>query len=202
MLEKICFRYLRLRAIVAVHLALVVALGLALAPRHAAAGTYLDFATSVTAKPPAGSMFRPDLEAELVRLANSYRSQKGKKPLKAGDFFVTAARAHAADMMLHNFMGHRASTGHEFSSRMAVFAGDVTRFPSLGENAARDTKKTPVDAAKARALFQQWVDSSSHRKQLVSRNYQFVSTGVIQRGTSIWAVQIFYATPREKGLFQ
>lgn len=202
MFGKIRFKDVWLRSIVAAYIAVVAMLAALLAPGPAVAGPYLDFATSVTAKPPAGSMYRPDLEAELLRLANAYRGKKGKKPLQEGDFFVTAARAHAADMMLHNFMGHRASMGQEFSSRMAVFAGDVTRFPSLGENAARDTKKTPVDGAKAKALFQQWVDSASHRKALVSRSYQFVSTGVIQRGNSIWAVQIFYATPREKGLFQ
>ena len=168
----------------------------------AKAGPYLDFATALTANPPDGTAFRPDLEDELLRLANAYRAKQGKKALQAGADFVTAARAHAADMMMNNFVGHRASTGHSFQSRMEVFAGDITRYPSLAENAARDTKKTPVDAGKARALFQQWVDSRPHRKELVNRSYQFVSTGVIQRGNSIWAVQIFYAAPRQKGLFQ
>ena len=37
---------------------------------------------------------------------------------------------------------------------------------------------------------------------MINRSFNFVSTGVIQRGDSIWAVQIFFATPREKGLFQ
>ena len=105
-------------------------------------------------------------------------------------------------MMIHNFMGHRASTGHDFDSRMRVFIDDITRFPGLAENAARDTQKTPVDAKKARALFAQWVKSRPHRKALLSRNYQFVSTGVIQRGNKIWAVQIFFAAPRQKGMFQ
>jgi uncharacterized protein YkwD len=105
-------------------------------------------------------------------------------------------------MMLHGFMGHTASTGHSFQGRMSAFVGDVTKYPSLGENAARDTQETPVDEAKLRALFQQWVESRSHRKNMVSRDYRFVSTGVIQKGDSIWAVQIFFGTPRKKGLFQ
>ena len=37
---------------------------------------------------------------------------------------------------------------------------------------------------------------------MVSRDYRFVSTGVIQKGDNIWAVQIFFGTPRKKGLFQ
>lgn len=177
-----------------------IAAGLPIGP--AIAGPYLDYATSLAQSPPDGSQYRPDLEDELLRLANAYRSKQGKRPLQAGDEFLVAARAHAADMMLHNFVGHRASTGQEFQSRMAVFAGDITRFPSVGENAARDTQKGEADAAKARRLFQQWVDSRSHRKNLLNRSFQFVSTGVIQRGNKIWAVQIFYAAPRAKGLFQ
>jgi uncharacterized protein YkwD len=168
-------------------------------PAHA--GPYLDYATGLNANPPQGSRFRPDLEELLAKLANNYRAGEGKGPLKADSAFREAARAHAADMMVHNFMGHKASTGHDFDSRMRVFVDDITRFPAMGENAARDTQKTPVDEAKAKALFQQWVNSSPHRKALRSRDYQFVSTGVIQRGNSIWAVQIFFATPRSTGMF-
>ena len=168
----------------------------------AAAGPYRDYAASLNAHPPAGSKYRPDLEQELVALANAYRSGEGKKAFQADPTFQAAARAHAADMMINGFMGHKASTGHDFDSRMRAFVEDITRYPGLAENAARDTQKSPVDARKAQALFAQWVKSRSHRKALLSRNYQFVSTGVIQSGNKIWAVQIFFAAPRAKGLFQ
>ncbi|MBI2718181.1 MAG: CAP domain-containing protein [Rhizobiales bacterium] len=151
---------------------------------------------------PKGASFRPDLEAELFAEANAYRRSQGKPPLKPSDLFLIPARAHAADMMVGNFVGHRASTGQEFDGRMRAFVGDVTRFPTLGENAARDTQKTPADKAKATSLFRQWVNSPPHRRALVSLDYIFVSTGVVQRGNNIYAVQIFFGTPREKGLFQ
>lgn len=168
----------------------------------AVAGPYLDYANALTSSPPDGSRYRPDLEAELAALANAYRAEAGKPPLQASDEFLVAARAHAADMMLNDFVGHRASTGHNFESRMRAFVGDITRYPSLGENAARDTQKTPADRRKAAALFQQWIDSPPHRKALRRLDYAFVSTGVIQRGDKIWAVQIFWSPPRKKGLFQ
>lgn len=168
----------------------------------AAAGPYRDYATQLISQLPQGSQFRPDLEAALARLANGYRASEGLRNLTPDPLFQIAARAHAADMMLHDFMGHRASTGHDFDSRMRAFVDDITRFPGLAENAARDSQKTPADAAKTRRLFQQWLDSRPHRKALRSRDYAFVSTGVIQRGKTIWAVQIFWAPPREKGLFQ
>ena len=175
---------------------------LAAAVRPALAGPYLDYAKGLAARPPKGSRYRPDLEAELVGLLNSYRDQKGKAPIAADSAFQEAARAHAADMMLNDFMGHSSSTGMSFQGRMAAFVGDPTKYPSIGENAARDTQDTPVDESKARALFEQWVKSAPHRKNMVSRSFAFVSTGVIQRDDSIWAVQIFFATPRAKGIFQ
>ena len=169
---------------------------------RASAGPYRDYAMALNASPPAGSRYRPDLETELLRLTNAYRAREGKKPLMGDRSFLAAARAHAADMMVHNFMGHRASTGHDFDSRVRAFVDDITRYPGLAENAARDSQRTPVNAAKAGRLFAQWVKSSGHRRNLVSRSYAFVSTGVIQRGNTIWAVQIFFAAPRQKGMFQ
>lgn len=168
----------------------------------AAAETYKSYASRLVRALPAGAKFRPDLEAVLAGLANGYRQQQGRAPLQSSELFRVAARAHAADMMVNNFMGHRASTGHNFDSRVRAFTEDITVFPAMAENAARESQKTAVNAAKARRLFQQWVGSSGHRRALVSRDYAFVSTGVVQRGNTIWAVQIFWATPRDKGMFQ
>lgn len=180
----------------------LVGLGLLVGLRPAVAGGYRDFVEGLNASPPDGSSFRPDLEAVLVSLASAYRVEQGKEPITPDDTFQAAARAHAADMMLNGFMGHNASTGQSFQGRMQALVGDVTKYPSIGENAARDTQDTPVHEAKARALFQQWVKSRTHRKVMVNRSFRFVSTGVIARGNNIWAVQIFFGAPRKKGIFQ
>lgn len=177
-------------------------IGLAASARSAIAGPYLSYAQGLAAHPPKGSQYRPDLEAQLVDLLNAYRAKKGKAAVAADGAFQEAARAHAADMMLNNFMGHSSSTGMSFQGRMAAFVGDVTKYPSIGENAARETVGEGSLDEKTRALFQQWVDSAPHRKNMVNRSFAFVSTGVIERGGDIWAVQIFFATPRAKGIFQ
>ena len=177
-------------------------LGLAAMALPAWAGPYLDYAMGLNAHPPEGSRFRPDLEERLAALASAYRVEQGKEPITPDPAFQAAARAHAADMMINGFMGHTASTGQSFQGRMAAFVGDVTKYPSIGEIAAKDTQDTPVDDAKASALYQQWVKSKDHRKVMVNRSFQFVSTGVIERDGKIWAVQIYFATPRAKGIFQ
>jgi uncharacterized protein YkwD len=190
----IIFRRLCLVAVLA---AVLVAL-----PPSSRAGTYGEFAAGLLHNLPAGARFRPDLEAVMADLASRYRAGEGTAPREPSKVFRDAARAHAADMMLNGFIGHRASTGHNFDSRMRVFAGDITRFPAMAENAARASGKGSGDAAKARRLFQQWIGSTAHRRTLLKRDYQFVATGVVERDGQLWAVQIFWAKPRQKGMFQ
>lgn len=163
---------------------------------------YRDFAASIVQDLPGGAQFRPDLEALLSRYANAYRAEQKKAPLVEDHRFLAPARAHAADMMINNFLGHTASTGHNFDSRMRIFVDDITRYPNMAENAARESQNTPVNGAKVMRILQQWIHSPKHRKSLVSRDHAFVSTAVVQRGNKLWAVQIFWAKPRAKGLFQ
>jgi uncharacterized protein YkwD len=77
--------------------------------------------------------------------------------------------------------------------------GLAERFPARGENAASDRRKDEAGPDKARRLFQSWIESSSHRRNLLQRDYAYVSTGVVQRGSELWAVQIFWAEPLPEG---
>ncbi len=157
--------------------------------------TYLEIARGSLKNLPGDARIRDDLEAEIVARANAYRQSKGVASLQASPRMRDAARAQAVDMMLNGYVGHKSSSGHDFDSRMRAFlgGGSVMMMPRMAENAARDTQKGEADASKARRLFQQWVESPPHRKTLLNGGYRFVSTGVVQRGNRIWAVQIFFA---------
>jgi uncharacterized protein YkwD len=96
----------------------LLAAGLLAGVRPAFAGGYREFVDGLNASPPGGSRYRPDLEATLVSLVSAYRVQEGKEPITPDDTFLTAARAHAADMMLNGFMSHSSSTGLSFQGRM------------------------------------------------------------------------------------
>lgn len=165
---------------------------LALVPESLSAQTYVQFAKGLVGNLPTDSQFRDDLEAQLVSEANAYRRKKRVKPLEASGQLRMAARAHAADMMLNNFVGHRSSNGQQFDARMSAFFGGPLMLPKMAENAARDTQKGEADAGKASRLFRQWVDSKPHREALLNSGYHYVSTGVVQRGNKIYAVQIFF----------
>lgn len=160
---------------------------------EARAETYYEVAQGLLRNLPGDARLRGDLEAVIFAEANSYRSSKGIGTLKASDQLQDAARAHAIDMMLNGFVGHKATTGQQFESRMRSFVGNPLMMPRMAENAARDTQKGEANAGKARRLFQQWVKSRPHRKTLLNGSYSLVSTGVVQRGNKIWAVQIFFA---------
>lgn len=162
---------------------------------EANAETYLQAAQGLLKNFPADAHVRKDLEAELVSQANAYRKAKGIPPLRASASLQQAARAQAIDMMMNNFVGHRSSSGYEFDSRMRSFIsiGNPFSMPQMAENAARDTQGGDADIGKTDRLFQQWVHSAPHRKALINSGYKFVSTGVVQRGNKIWAIQIFFA---------
>jgi uncharacterized protein YkwD len=161
----------------------------------AGAKTYLEIARGSLKNLSAEGHLREDLEAVIASQANAYRQSKGVKALQSSPLLRDAARAQAIDMMLNGYVGHKASTGQEFDSRMRAFLslGNPFSMPQMAENAARDTQKGEANSAKARRLFQQWVESRPHRKTLLNSGYAFVSTGVVQRGNKIWAVQIFFA---------
>jgi uncharacterized protein YkwD len=47
------------------------------------------------------------------------------------------------------------------------------------------------DAEKAQALVQQWITSPGHRKNMTNRTYMTIGIGVVTKGNTTYAVQIF-----------
>ncbi len=158
--------------------------------------TYAAYVARITAHLPKGAAYREDLEAALRQAANAYRGSKGLKPLAEGDdTLAAAARAHAADMMQNDFVGHTSTSGSGFESRIRALNPGVLMLPRMAENAARERSKGPPDAAKAQRLFQQWVKSAAHAKTMRSRDYTSVATGVVEKDGKLYAVQIFQGPP-------
>lgn len=159
-------------------------------PVHAASG-YRAYAEAMLANPPRGAVIRPDLEAYLDQLAASARSQARRSPVQPSDALRDMARAQALEMVKGNFVGHQSASGHSFRKRFEAFA-DPEQRGDFGENAARDRQRGDVNEEKARRLFQQWMDSAGHKRNLMNRWYAFVSTGAAQVDHHLYAVQIFW----------
>ncbi|MBL8791139.1 MAG: CAP domain-containing protein [Rhizobiales bacterium] len=172
------------------------------AGRANARETYAAYVARINAGLPGGARFRPDLENVLFGSANAYRAQNGLKGLQKGsDLLVSAARAHAADMMENDFVGHTSSSGAGFESRMRALHPGVMMLPRMAENAARERSKGPPNEAKAGKLFQQWVHSGSHARTLRSRDYITVATGVVEKDGKLFAVQIFEGPEMKSNMF-
>jgi uncharacterized protein YkwD len=157
----------------------------------AGAETYVGFVNRMTAVGSSQHAFQPAIEQQLFGLLNAFRRSKGLSTLGSAPGLQAAARAHALDMAQHNFMGHTASTGHNFDSRMHALRGGAMVLPSMGENAAMMYPPNGGAAAVARKLFQEWIASPPHYHTLVSRDYLRVATGVAIVNGKAYADQIF-----------
>jgi uncharacterized protein YkwD len=157
-----------------------------------AQGTYFQHANQLVGSPPRDAQFSPALEAAILAAVNGYRRTQGYDALKPADAKMTfAARAQAMDLLVQGRVGHVSGNGYDFASRMRALRPGVMNLPSMGENAARSTRRGLNDAEAATYIVKQWIKSAAHRKAMVSRDYRSVATGVAQRGGDTYAVQIF-----------
>ncbi len=145
---------------------------------------------------PSGSAVRPDLEKYLEALVNRERRRRGRRALRSSDSVRMAARGQAAEMIHGNFVGHHTRGGFDFGDRFRTY---MPRFEGLrGENAARDRQGGNSDKRKAERIFRQWLGSRGHLRNLIRADYSYFSTGVIEVGGHVYAVQLFWERPRPK----
>ena len=164
--------------------------------------TYVQFATRLLAQPPDGAAVSPDLESLVLQATNSYRRSKGLPALKpANAKLQQAAEAHAMDLLAQGGMGHTASTGHGFESRIRAFHEGQMVFAAMAENAARVRKEGLSDAQRAQNLVQQWIKSSGHHKNMANRSFVAVAIGVAVKGEHAYAVQIFTGPTVKTNMF-
>ena len=76
---------------------------------------------------------RPDLEAEMLRLVNRERTDRGIAPLKADRELTAVARKHSVDMLARGYFSHYTPGGTDPFTRMR---SDGLHFLAAGENVA------------------------------------------------------------------
>ncbi len=106
---------------------------------------------------------------EVIRLTNIERQSRGLNPLKSDPLLTKAAARKAGDMVARDYWAHVSPTGTQpwfFISE----SGYSYRY--AGENLARDFSD-PASVVKA------WMNSPSHRDNLLSNRYQDIGIAVI-----------------------
>jgi uncharacterized protein YkwD len=164
-----------------------------------AGGGYRAYAAALLAVPRNNVKFRPDLETYLDGMAAATRRSSGLRPVAAAARMKEAARAQALDMALGGYVGHTSRNGYAFVKRANAYS-DYRTNGRRAENAAMNWRTSgSVDQARAKVLFEQWLNSADHRHNLLTPAFAYVATGAVETGNSLYAVQIFWQNDGSPG---
>ena len=118
-------------------------------------------------------IYTPDIEAnakKLIDMTNDYRESIGLSELKPNARLTQAATNKAYDLLINQYFSHTSPEGKRFSS----WIKDVGyKYFYVGENLA-------IDFNNNENLFQAWLNSPSHKENIIKSQYQEIGVAVIQ----------------------
>lgn len=115
----------------------------------------------------------------VFNAVNEERKVSQVRPLVPDATLVALAQKKADDMESRNYFGHADPQGKKLYKD---FFYSQTRFLALGENLA-----TSFDSNEA--LMRAWMNSPTHRSNIVEKQYRFTGIGISKSGKYI--VQYF-----------
>lgn len=110
-----------------------------------------------------------DSYLELLNLINEFRQQANLSVLEWSAPLFEAAQAHAEDMVQNHYFDHVGLDSSSPADR-AQRAGYSSAF--VAENIAAG-RENPRD------VFEQWVNSSGHRENMLNQNYTEAGIGAV-----------------------
>ena len=157
---------------------------------------YATWAEQVLAAPPAGIEFLPTLEDRLAERVSKERGEHELGMLRRAPGLQRAARAHAVDMLQHDYTGHVGPAGRTAAERVGILD---RRFIGLtGENLA-ENGGIPGDAIAeqlgpmALKLVSGFLESPDHRENLLNPDYTHHGIGAAAAGDRLIVVHVFGA---------
>lgn len=131
------------------------------------------------------------VESNLFAETNDDREDKNLKPLAAEDILVKAARDHAQDMLKRNYLSHFSPEKKSVVDRLQKYQPKLQR--SVGENVHTISSANGLVDPKAIAdqMNDDWMHSSSHRKNILSKSFGNLGVGCASDGGRIFCVQVF-----------
>ena len=107
---------------------------------------------------------------ELIDLTNQKREEHGLSELKLNQTLVEAARQKGADMIVKGYWAHTSPDG---KTPWYFFKNVSYQYLYAGENLARDFVDSP-------SVVVAWMNSPTHRDNILSSRYRDVGIAVIQ----------------------
>jgi len=128
------------------------------------------------------SRYHPDIlgyasqisPAEVIRLTNIQRANNGLQALKTDAQLSAAAAQKASDMFAKNYWAHISPTGTQ-PWYFITQSGYIYRY--AGENLARDF-------ADPNSVVNAWMNSPTHRENLLSNRYSDIGVAVVDGNLS------------------
>ncbi len=105
----------------------------------------------------------------IIELTNQERQAQGLSPLKHNSTLDLAAQKKASDMLANNYFAHTSPTGVK----------PWQWFKEVGYNYTFAGENLAMNFAEAEDAIQAWMDSASHRDNLLSKNYDEIGVAVV-----------------------
>lgn len=119
------------------------------------------------------------LEWTACQLVNEQRQANGLEPLEISATLSSKARIKAQDMKDHNYFSHTSPT---YGSPFAMMQTLGITYTSAAENIASGYKT-------AEAVVKAWMDSPSHRANILSTRYDTLGIGEVDGRWAQWFIR-------------
>lgn len=131
------------------------------------------------------------IEERIVAFTNAARAQAGLRPLAHDDRLRAAARQHSNEMVALKYFAHASPVGsHAGVGDRAFIAGFA--WLDVGENIYAAEGLDPSDRDRAaRLAVDGWLNSPSHRANVLMPDFTAIGVGVAVKGRGFHATQVF-----------
>jgi len=126
--------------------------------------------------------------AEVIRLTNVQRAANGLNALSENSTLDAAALAKGNDMLAKGYWAHFAPDG---TSPWSFFLKFGYKYKYAGENLARDFQDAP-------SAVNAWMNSPSHKENILNPNYSEIGIGVVEgslSGADTTIIVQFFGSP-------
>jgi hypothetical protein len=126
--------------------------------------------------------------AEVIRLTNVQRAANGLSALSESSILDAAALAKGNDMLAKGYWAHFAPDG---TTPWSFFLSFGYKYKYAGENLARDFQD-------ANSAVNAWMNSPSHRENILNPNYNDIGIGVVEgslAGADTTIIVQFFGSP-------
>lgn len=131
-----------------------------------------------------------DLEQQIFDRTNQERLKVGLTPLQNAPVLADCARQHSQEMFELGYFSHASPTPGRTTTRDRVHACGVTSH-TLGENIFMCSGQKLEDVPGL--AIKKLMSSTSHRDNMLSRNFTSLGVGVYISGPNVYVTQVFSA---------